>query len=53
MTLWRMRINLPERSLVNLPLTVRGKFIVLCVPESTPKKTVRTNNTVSLRVSKT
>ena len=53
MTRWRMRINLLARSLVNLPQTVKGKSIVLCVPENTLKKTVRTNNTVSLRVSKT
>jgi len=53
MTRWRMKINSLVRSLVNLPLTVKGKSIVLCVPESTLKKTVRTNNTVSLRVSKT
>lgn len=53
MTRWRMRTNSLVRSLVNLPLTVRGKSIVLCVPESTLKKTVRINNIVSLRVSKT
>jgi hypothetical protein len=48
-----MRTNSLARFLVNLPLIVKGKSTVLCVPESTLKKTAGTNNTVSLRVSKT
>ena len=48
-----MRTNSLERSLANLHLTVKDKSIVQCVPESTLKKTAKTNNTVSPRVSKT
>jgi hypothetical protein len=48
-----MKTNSLARYLVNPLRIVKGKFTVLYAPENTPKKTARTSNTVSLKVSRT
>ena len=53
MTQLKMRTNSLVRYSDSHQLIERGRSTVLSVPASIPKKIARTNNTVSLRVSKT